>query len=282
MSGSAVITGEDACSERAVGRRAPVGDHRQREVPVGDEADRAPPSSTSTTEPTPRSRISPATAHGVAGSRGHHRLRHDLAHQHGASLQSRRPWPTAAPDTARRVRRRIESLIRLAAPALDVVLYAGDRASRVDRPQRDRRPSRVRRPGLPEPQPPLDCPGTWPRRPPTARSNSPGKRAIARARASRRSIGARRPVRLLRARADHLRDVPTPAGWRRSPASGGPGTSASCRRWRSRTGSTSHDQTTLLLIWASARLIGFIGLAWAARLPRRRHPRPPARRSGAG
>jgi hypothetical protein len=47
-------------------------------------------------------------------------------------------------------RRRIESLIRVAAPVLDVVLYAGDRASRiVGRNQIG--PEPARRPGLPKP-----------------------------------------------------------------------------------------------------------------------------------
>jgi len=45
-------------------------------------------------------------------------------------------------------RRRIESLIRLAAPALDVVLYAGDRASRVVG-RNEIGPEPARRPGLP-------------------------------------------------------------------------------------------------------------------------------------
>ena len=44
--------------------------------------------------------------------------------------------------------RRVEALIRLAAPALDVVLYAGDKASRVvGRNQLG--PEPVRREGLP-------------------------------------------------------------------------------------------------------------------------------------
>jgi hypothetical protein len=47
-------------------------------------------------------------------------------------------------------RRRIESLIRVVAPVLDVVLYAGDRASRiVGRNQIG--PEPARRPGLPKP-----------------------------------------------------------------------------------------------------------------------------------
>jgi hypothetical protein len=47
-------------------------------------------------------------------------------------------------------RRRIESLIRLAAPALDLVLYAGDRASRVVG-RNEIGPEPPRRPGLPPP-----------------------------------------------------------------------------------------------------------------------------------
>ncbi len=48
-------------------------------------------------------------------------------------------------------RRRIEALIGLAAPALDAVLYAGDRVSRVV--GRDQiGPERARRPGLPPPK----------------------------------------------------------------------------------------------------------------------------------
>jgi hypothetical protein len=48
-------------------------------------------------------------------------------------------------------RRRIESLIRLAAPALDLVLYAGDRVTRVVG-RNEIGPEPVRRPGLPEPK----------------------------------------------------------------------------------------------------------------------------------
>jgi hypothetical protein len=47
--------------------------------------------------------------------------------------------------------RRIESLIRLAAPALDLVLSAGDRASRVIG-RNELGPEPVRRPGLPKPE----------------------------------------------------------------------------------------------------------------------------------
>jgi hypothetical protein len=52
-----------------------------------------------------------------------------------------------SPDQLLR-RRRIESLIRLAAPVLDVVLYAGDRVSRVVG-RNELPPDRVRRAGLP-------------------------------------------------------------------------------------------------------------------------------------
>jgi hypothetical protein len=45
-------------------------------------------------------------------------------------------------------RRRIEKLIRLAAPALDLVLYAGDRVSRVAG-RNELPPDPVRRSGLP-------------------------------------------------------------------------------------------------------------------------------------
>jgi hypothetical protein len=47
--------------------------------------------------------------------------------------------------------RRIESLLRLAAPALDLVLAAGDRASRMIG-RNEIGPEPVRRPGLPEPE----------------------------------------------------------------------------------------------------------------------------------
>ena len=47
--------------------------------------------------------------------------------------------------------RRIESLLRLAAPALDLVLSAGDRASRVIG-RNELGPEPVRRPGLPKPE----------------------------------------------------------------------------------------------------------------------------------
>jgi hypothetical protein len=46
-------------------------------------------------------------------------------------------------------RRRIESLIRVAAPVLDVVLYAGDRASRIVG-RNEIGPERPHRPGLPK------------------------------------------------------------------------------------------------------------------------------------
>ena len=46
--------------------------------------------------------------------------------------------------------RRIESLIKLAAPVLDVVLYAGDRASKVIG-RNEIGPEPIRRPGLPKP-----------------------------------------------------------------------------------------------------------------------------------
>jgi hypothetical protein len=47
-------------------------------------------------------------------------------------------------------RRRIEALIRLAAPALDLVLYAGDRVTRVIG-RNEIGPEPARRPGLPPP-----------------------------------------------------------------------------------------------------------------------------------
>ncbi len=46
--------------------------------------------------------------------------------------------------------RRIESLLRLAAPALDLVLSVGDKASRVIG-RNELGPEPVRRPGLPKP-----------------------------------------------------------------------------------------------------------------------------------
>jgi hypothetical protein len=52
-----------------------------------------------------------------------------------------------SPDQLLR-RRRIETLIRLAAPALDLVLYTGDRVSRVVG-RNELPPDRVRRAGLP-------------------------------------------------------------------------------------------------------------------------------------
>jgi hypothetical protein len=48
-------------------------------------------------------------------------------------------------------KQRIESLIRLAAPALDLVLYAGDRASRIVG-RNEIGPEPPRRPGLPAPR----------------------------------------------------------------------------------------------------------------------------------
>jgi hypothetical protein len=58
--------------------------------------------------------------------------------------------PTVAHRSTTQVRntRRVESLIRLAAPALDLVLYAGEQASKVvGRNQIG--PEPARRPGLP-------------------------------------------------------------------------------------------------------------------------------------
>jgi hypothetical protein len=49
-------------------------------------------------------------------------------------------------------RRRIEALIRLAAPALDLVLYAGDRVSRVTG-RNELPPEPVQRTGLPPARP---------------------------------------------------------------------------------------------------------------------------------
>jgi hypothetical protein len=46
--------------------------------------------------------------------------------------------------------RRIERLIRLAAPALDLVLYVGDRASRIAG-RKEIGPEPAQRPGLPPP-----------------------------------------------------------------------------------------------------------------------------------
>jgi hypothetical protein len=63
-----------------------------------------------------------------------------------ASLQSRLVAYRSSDQQARR--RRIETLIRLAAPALDVVLYAGDRVSRVIG-RNELPPEPVRRVGLP-------------------------------------------------------------------------------------------------------------------------------------
>ncbi len=62
--------------------------------------------------------------------RGHRGLRHDLTDQHRGRVY---PCATVAYRSAAQVRNkhRVEVLIRLAAPALDLVLYAGDKASRV-------------------------------------------------------------------------------------------------------------------------------------------------------
>ena len=48
----------------------------------------------------------------------------------GARVYNRSPVAALTPPQRARVRR-IESLIRIAAPALDLLLYAGDRVSRV-------------------------------------------------------------------------------------------------------------------------------------------------------
>ena len=90
-----------------------------------------PPSETSTTEPTLRSRINSAISRTVASGAA---VTTDSVMTSRtstrASLQSRdRGLPQCLQQLARR--RRIESLIRVAAPVLDVVLYAGDRASRI-------------------------------------------------------------------------------------------------------------------------------------------------------
>jgi hypothetical protein len=58
-----------------------------------------------------------------------------------------------------RTRERIESLIRLAAPALDLVLAVGDRVSRlVEREDSEYYPPRVTREQPPPPAPPGDPP----------------------------------------------------------------------------------------------------------------------------
>ena len=64
-----------------------------------------------------------------------------------ASLQSRHLWPIAVASQHAN-KRRIERLIRLAAPALDLVLFAGDRVSRVVG-RNELPPDPVRRAGLP-------------------------------------------------------------------------------------------------------------------------------------
>jgi hypothetical protein len=56
--------------------------------------------------------------------------------------------PRTADQLARR--RRVEALIRLAAPALDLVLYVGDRVTRVTG-RGEIGPEPARRPGLPPP-----------------------------------------------------------------------------------------------------------------------------------
>ena len=79
--------------------------------------------------------------------RGDDRLRHDLADQHGPRVYNR---ATVAYRSASQLarRRRIEALIKLAAPALDAVLFAGDRVSRVVG-RNELPPDPVRRTGLP-------------------------------------------------------------------------------------------------------------------------------------
>ena len=109
---------------------APVGDHREREVAVGDEADRP-------VAVHQHDRADVALPHQL-GDLAHRALRrcgddglgHDFADEHGrASLQSRAVAHRT--PTQRALQRRLEGLIGLAAPALDLLLFAGERVARV-------------------------------------------------------------------------------------------------------------------------------------------------------
>ena len=103
MSGSAVITGEEACSRARVAEPSrPAATHRQREVAVGYEADRARrrrrarPSRRCARASARRSRCTEC-----AGRRGDHRLRHDLADQHARRVYNRATVAYRSPAAAR-------------------------------------------------------------------------------------------------------------------------------------------------------------------------------------
>src|SRR5262249_30483058 len=68
--------------------------------------------------------------HAALRIRDHDRLRHDLANQHLRRVYNRAAMATRTRQQLAN-RRRIETLIRLAAPVLDLTLYIGDRVSRV-------------------------------------------------------------------------------------------------------------------------------------------------------
>src|SRR4051794_40960810 len=152
MSGSAWMTGEEACSDAGseAGRPSETTDSAMSRSVINPTG--PPRESTSTTDPTPRSRISAATSwtetSGLAvttdcvitsltstsgESRGAGPADAPTRSPPGRRAPEdyhRRGVPYRSPSQVARMRR-IESLIRAAAPVLDVVLYAGDRASKL-------------------------------------------------------------------------------------------------------------------------------------------------------
>src|SRR4051795_2211846 len=141
------------------GRVAPVavGEDADREVAVGDEGGGL----AVVVEQDDRADVALAHELGDLADRrvrggGDHRLGHDLADLHGPRTldQARRKMPAVAPPSPTQLawRRRIEAALRVAAPALDLVLAAGDRFSRVVARGEDELESLA--PGQPAPVPP--------------------------------------------------------------------------------------------------------------------------------
>jgi hypothetical protein len=126
-----VTTGVEACASAGVAGVAPVGEHADREVAVGDEAD----GGSVAVDEDDRADVALAhhlgdRAHRAAGRRGDDRLRHDLADLH-PGFESYTSARMAQPSPTQQAwRHRVEAALGVVAPALDLMLAAGDRLSR--------------------------------------------------------------------------------------------------------------------------------------------------------
>ena len=121
----------------AVVAGAPVRHHAHRQVAVGDEADRA-----AVVDQDHRADVALAhelgdLADGRARTGGDHGLGHHLPDQHAASLPRAYTSRPMAPLTPQQLawRGRVETLIRLMEPGLDLMLAVGERIARVAEPE---------------------------------------------------------------------------------------------------------------------------------------------------